>query len=97
MTLAAGPDRIVSTGRCLAMRASINAPSPRTTINGASMPRSAMVASTDSIKACRNGIRRALRATVVARPMELRREVNSWPQVVGRPASSTTMSRTVCS
>jgi ATP-dependent DNA helicase DinG len=39
MTLAAGPDRMVSTGRSMASAADIIEPSPRTIINGAAIPR----------------------------------------------------------
>jgi N-methylhydantoinase A/oxoprolinase/acetone carboxylase beta subunit len=41
--LAAGPERIVSIGRCIAHSARTNEPSPRTTINGAAISRLASV------------------------------------------------------
>ena len=49
ITLAAGPESTVVTGCCSALAALTTLPSPRTTISGASMPRAASVACTDSI------------------------------------------------
>ena len=83
-TLAAGPDRIVSIGRRMAHSARTNEPSPLTTISGAPTPSSSRLRRTVSTSSRSRGIKRAFRATVVARRTELRRAVSSWPHVTGR-------------
>ena len=84
-TLAAGPDRMVSTGRVRANSADTSEPSPFTTISGARMPFSRIRPSTARISCCSWGISRAFRAVVRARRGASSFEVSSWPQVTGRP------------
>ena len=87
-TLAAGPDRTVSIGRRIAHSARTSEPSPLTTINGATTPTVSSVERTVAMSSRSNGISRAFKAAVVARRTELRRVVNSWPQVTGRDCPS---------
>ena len=83
MTLAAGPDRVVSTGRSRATSASISDPSPLTTIRGAWIPCVVRNWRIWRINWCIKGISRALRATVSALSGASSRVVSSWPQVTG--------------
>ena len=96
-TLAAGPERMVSTGYSRASAESMSEPSPLTTISGERMPRSASMARTEPIRSPRRGIRRAFRAVVRARREACRLLVSSWPQVTGRPQCSRTRRRTAFS
>ncbi len=88
--LAAGPERIVSTGRPNAHSARTSEPSPFTTISGATSPRSTSVACTEVISSVSGAIKCAFRVTVVARRTALNWLVSSWPQVAGSPLSSST-------
>ena len=95
--LAAGPERIVSIGRSRAIAAEISAPSPRTTIRGASMPMlakwRALAATNRSIRP----IRRAFRTAVRARFGPFKFADNSWLQVTGRPVTRRIRSRAAIS
>ena len=91
--LAAGPERIVSTGRLMAHSALISEPSPFTTSKGAAIPRSRKVFWTLKIKVRNKGIKLAFRETVVALRMEFRRLVSSCPHVTGRSVNASTIAR----
>ena len=95
--LAAGPERMVSTGQVSASSALISEPSPFTTISGALMPLRASSPSTAWISCCNCGMRRALSAAVSARRGASSLEVSSWPQVTGLPVSSRISRRTAIS
>ena len=75
--LAAGPDRIVSIGRSRTIAAEISAPSPRTTIKGASIPIAARCRSQAATSRSIIPISRAFSTAVSARfgPFRLRRQL----------------------
>ncbi len=86
--LAAGPDRIVSIGRSLAKAAETSAPSPRTTISGAAMPRAVRKPSVAATSRSIIAISRALSSVVSARRGPPSFAESSWLAVTGRPVRS---------
>ena len=83
--LAAGPDRMVSIGRCRAKAAETSAPSPRTTISGAAMPRCSRKPSVAATSRSIIEISRALSSVVSARRGPPSLADSSWLAVTGRP------------
>ena len=88
--LAAGPERMVSTGRCRASPACTREPSPFTTMSGALSPRRDIIRSTAAIRSAIMGIRRAFSTVVRARRGASRRSLRSCEQVTGRSQCSRT-------
>ena len=82
-TLAAGPDRMVSTGHSSAIAAFINEPSPLTIISGASIDSSVSTRFNASIRCRIWGVSRAFNAAVRARRGASSFDVNSCAQVTG--------------
>ncbi len=70
MALAAGPERMVSTGFCTAISQGISEPSPFTIISGALIPSSFMENFTALINSCITATRDAFRQAVAARLIE---------------------------
>ena len=95
--LAAGPERMVSMGRALAKEAETSAPSPRTTISGAAMPRRARKPSVASTSRSIMAISRALRSVVSARRGPPSLADSSCEAVTGRPVRSRIRSRAAIS
>ena len=91
--LAAGPERIVSIGRRRANAAETSAPSPRTTISGASMPRFSRKPSVAATSRSIMAIRRALSSVVNARRGPPSFADSSWLAVTGRPVRKRISSR----
>jgi hypothetical protein len=82
-TLAAGPDRMVSTGYSSAISAFISEPSPLTIISGASIDSSASTPDSASMRCRICGVRRAFKAAVSARRGASSFEESSCAQVTG--------------
>ena len=95
--LAAGPERMVSIGRARAKPAETSAPSPRTIISGATMPRRARKPSVAATRRSIMPIRRALSSVVRARRGPPSLAESSWLAVTGRPVVSRIMSRAAIS
>ena len=82
-TLAAGPDRTVSTGYSRATSARISVPSPLTIITGAVIDSRSSTRRSASSRCAICGVRRAFRAAVSARFGASSCELSSWLQVTG--------------
>ena len=95
--LAAGPERIVSIGRWRAKAAETSAPSPRTTISGAAMPRAARKPSVAATSRSIIEISLALSSVVSARRGPPSLADSSWLAVTGRPVFSRMRSRAASS
>ena len=95
--LAAGPERIVSTGFNRATSAPTSAPSPRTTIVGARTPNAPNERSAASSRRWTIGTSRAFSTQVIARRGASSRLESSCPHVTGRPVRSRRRSRTAIS
>ena len=83
MMEAAGPDKMVSTGRSFATDSSINEPSPFTIINGALMSIRSCTRFSEAIRSAMMGMRRALSTAVMVRSLKPRAEESSCPQTTG--------------
>ena len=92
-----GRERMVSIGLTMAMSAEIRAPSPRTTMSGASMPRVSNRSLAALIKWWIRLISRALSTEVRPRLGPSSLLESSWLQVTGRPVISRIMSRAAVS
>ena len=86
-TLAAGPDKIVSIGRCLTNEADTKEPSPRTTISGAFNESESIAVSTAVRSSWIREINRAFNRAVTARFGPLSCPDNSWLHVTGFPVA----------
>ena len=94
ITLAAGPERMVSIGRCATASASASVPSPFTIISGASTPCRCMETRTAATSATMRAMMRAFSAAVSARRGASSAWARSLESVVGRPVSSAASART---
>ena len=97
MRLAAGPDRMVSTGLSLANESFIMLPSPRDIMSGAAMPFSSRTERTERISSSMTGMSLAFMTQVVVRSLKPSSDDSSNPQTAGTPRISLAMSLTLIS
>ena len=97
MRLAAGPQRMVSTGFSLARASPIMDPSPLTIIRGAWMPFSASTALTDLMRSSMTGTSLAFMMHVAVRSLKPSPDDSSWPQITGTSRISLAISLTLFS
>ena len=95
--LAAGPERIVSTGLSLAKESFIIVPSPREIISGAEMPLSSRTARTERMSSSMTGISLAFITQVVVRSLKPSSDESSKPQTAGTSRISLAISLTLIS
>ena len=95
--LAAGPERIVSTGRSFTKSTDTSEPLPRTIIIGASIPRSARLPPVVATRSSIMAMRRALSRAVTPRFGPPRLADSTWLQVTGFPVRSRMSSRAASS
>ena len=81
---AAGPERIVSTGRSLATDSSMREPSPFTIMRGAEIPVLCCTFFREVMRSVIIGIRRALRTAVMVLSLKPKAEDSSCPHTTGR-------------